>query len=57
MRDNISFFELHYETKYSRLEQVKFLEDILSKKLKRYSLLKVAHTCLDFLKGVFHKFY
>ena len=36
-----------YETKYSRIEQVKFVEDSL----------EGDHTPSNFLKAVFHKFY
>ena len=52
--DNYHTTILTNATKYSRMDQVKFVEDSF---LKGYGLTKAEHTPSNFLKAVFHKFY
>ena len=45
-----------FRTKYSRMNQVKFVQDSFKKNLKGYGLAKADHNPSIFLKAVFHKF-
>ena len=46
-----------YGEQYSRMDQVKFVEDTAFKKLEPIWSAEADHITSNFLKAVFHKFY